>query len=98
MNGQAPAGRAGFRTGLGRSARLFLAFRTEQADPAGFYTLVAADAVAQLGQYTDLRGKTVIDVGGGPGFFARALLLPMNHLLSEVQVSRVIDCVRGFFG
>jgi SAM-dependent methyltransferase len=73
VNGQAPAGRAGFRAGLSRSARLFLAFRTEQADPAAFYTLLAADAVAQLGQYTDLRGKTVIDVGGGPGFFSRAL-------------------------
>ena len=73
MNGQALAGRDGFRAGLSRSARLLLAFRTEQSDPSGFYTLVAADAVAQLGQYTDLRGKTVIDVGGGPGFFARAL-------------------------
>ena len=73
MNGQALAGRDGFRAGLSRSARLLLAFRTEQSDPSGFYTLVAADAVAQLGQYTDLRGKTVIDVGGGPGFFSRAL-------------------------
>jgi SAM-dependent methyltransferase len=73
VNGQALAGRDGFRAGLSRSARLLLAFRTEQSDPSGFYTLVAADAVAQLGQYTDLRGKTVIDVGGGPGFFSRAL-------------------------
>lgn len=30
-------------------------------------------------------------------FFERSLLLPMNHLLSDMQVSRVIDCVRGFF-
>ena len=30
-------------------------------------------------------------------FFARALLLPMNHLLSDTQVGRVIDAVRGFF-
>ncbi len=73
MDGRAAGGRDGFRADLARSARLFSAFRTEQADPAGFYTLVAADAVAQLGQYTDLHGQTVIDVGGGPGFFTRAL-------------------------
>jgi dTDP-4-amino-4,6-dideoxygalactose transaminase len=30
-------------------------------------------------------------------FFARSLLLPMNHLLSDAQVGRVIDAVRGFF-
>jgi len=30
-------------------------------------------------------------------FFARSLLLPMNHLLTDGQVARVIDVVRGFF-
>lgn len=30
-------------------------------------------------------------------FFERSLLLPMNHLLSDRQVSRVVDCVRSFF-
>ena len=30
-------------------------------------------------------------------FFARSLLLPMNHLLSEAQVAHVIGAVRGFF-
>lgn len=30
-------------------------------------------------------------------FFARSLLLPMNHLLSDDQVGRVIDSVRAFF-
>jgi dTDP-4-amino-4,6-dideoxygalactose transaminase len=30
-------------------------------------------------------------------FFARSLLLPMNHLLTDSQVARVIDVVRGFF-
>jgi len=30
-------------------------------------------------------------------FFARSLLIPMNHLLSDAQVGRVIDGVRGFF-
>ena len=30
-------------------------------------------------------------------FAARSLLLPMNHLLSDDQIGRVIDGVRGFF-
>ncbi len=30
-------------------------------------------------------------------FFARSLLLPMNHLLSDAQVAAVIDGVRAFF-
>ncbi|TCS14910.1 DegT/DnrJ/EryC1/StrS family aminotransferase [Caulobacter sp. BK020] len=30
-------------------------------------------------------------------FFARSLLLPMNHLLTDGQVARVIDSVREFF-
>ena len=30
-------------------------------------------------------------------FFARSLLLPMNHLLSDAQVDRVIDGMRRFF-
>lgn len=30
-------------------------------------------------------------------FFARSMLLPMNHLLSDAQVAAVIDGVRGFF-
>ena len=30
-------------------------------------------------------------------FFTRSLLIPMNHLLTDAQVGRVIDGVRGFF-
>ena len=53
--------------------RLLSAFRREQTEPEYFYDLMARDAVAQLGSYADLRGATVIDVGTGFGFFARAL-------------------------
>ena len=56
---------------MARSVRLFRAFRTEQADPAGYYTGLARDTVRQLGQYADLDGLVVADVGGGPGYFAR---------------------------
>lgn len=59
-------------TGLGRSVRLFRLFLREQADPALFYGAVARDAVDQLAAYGDVAGKTVIDVGGGAGYFTSA--------------------------
>jgi SAM-dependent methyltransferase len=57
---------------LRRAMRLFREFRLEQADPERFYGFLAEDSVAQLGQYTDLDGASVLDVGGGPGYFADA--------------------------
>ena len=56
---------------MARSVRLFRAFRTEQAAPDAYYTVLARDTVRQLGQYADLDGLVVADVGGGPGYFAR---------------------------
>lgn len=55
-----------------RTAELFRAFRVEQTDPDRFYRLLAADSVRHLGQYTALDGRRVLDVGGGPGYFAAA--------------------------
>jgi SAM-dependent methyltransferase len=63
--------RPAFRADVARSVRLFRAFRTEQANPAGYYTGLARDTVCQLGQYTGLDGRVVADIGGGPGYFAR---------------------------
>jgi SAM-dependent methyltransferase len=51
---------------------LFNAFRVEQTDPDRFYGLLAADSVRQLSQYADLSKQVVLDVGGGPGYFADA--------------------------
>lgn len=62
-----------FRRDLARSRRLFAAFRVEQTDPAYFYGLLARDTVDQLTSYANLRNATVVDVGGGPGYFADAL-------------------------
>jgi SAM-dependent methyltransferase len=62
-----------FRRDLARSVRLLSAFRKEQTDPDFFYGLLARDTVAQLSTYTDLAGKLVLDVGGGPGYFTEAL-------------------------
>jgi SAM-dependent methyltransferase len=57
---------------LSRSVSLFQAFLHEQDDPDRFYSVLAADSVAQLSRWVDLAGTTVLDVGGGPGYFADA--------------------------
>lgn len=55
---------------LSRSVGMFRAFLREQTDPDLFYGLLAADSVAQLAGHVSLDGVTVLDVGGGPGYFA----------------------------
>ena len=57
---------------LRRSVSLFRAFRAEQTDPDRFYSLLAADSVREASRWCDLRGAVVLDVGGGPGYFAEA--------------------------
>ncbi|MEB3032420.1 class I SAM-dependent methyltransferase [[Mycobacterium] nativiensis] len=66
------------RATLARSVRLLSQFRYEQTDPARFYGALAEDTAAMV---TDLwramhgaepAGKTLLDVGGGPGYFADA--------------------------
>lgn len=66
------------RATLSRSLRLLSEFRFEQRDPDRFYGALAEDTVALV---TDLwtgihgtapTGSTVLDVGGGPGYFASA--------------------------
>lgn len=61
-----------WRASLRRSVRLLREFRHEQSDPRRFYTAIAEDSVGQLSQYVDLRGRIMLDVGGGPGFFRTA--------------------------
>jgi SAM-dependent methyltransferase len=55
--------------GLARSWSLFRLFLREQTDPATFYRSLARDAVSQLAAYGETAGKTVVDVGGGAGYF-----------------------------
>ncbi|HKX65850.1 MAG TPA: class I SAM-dependent methyltransferase [Intrasporangium sp.] len=62
----APAG------SLRRSVQLFQAFRVEQSDPDFFYSMLAEDSLRELGRWMNLDGATVVDVGGGPGYFADA--------------------------
>jgi SAM-dependent methyltransferase len=65
------------RATLGRSVRLLAEFRFEQTDPARFYGRLAADTEAMVtdlwtAAHSDHRGRTMVDVGGGPGYFATA--------------------------
>jgi SAM-dependent methyltransferase len=62
-----------FRADLARSRRLFAAFLREQADPEYCYVTLGRDTVALMGQYVDLTGAAVADIGGGAGYFAEAM-------------------------
>ncbi|OBF28337.1 SAM-dependent methyltransferase [Mycobacterium sp. ACS1612] len=66
------------RANLRRSLRLLSQFRYEQPNPARFYGELAKDTATMVG---DLwrgvgggppAGRTVVDIGGGPGYFADA--------------------------
>jgi glycosyltransferase involved in cell wall biosynthesis/SAM-dependent methyltransferase len=58
-----------FRADLARSRKLFQDFRHEQDDPDRFYNALSQDSVAQIEQWVTLPDRTVVDVGGGPGYF-----------------------------
>jgi SAM-dependent methyltransferase len=59
-------------TGLGRSIRLLRLFRSEQSDPELYYAALAEDTVRQAAGYCELAGRTVVDIGGGGGWFTSA--------------------------
>jgi SAM-dependent methyltransferase len=66
------------RATLSRSVRLLGGFGHEQREPARFYGALATDTatmVADLWEATHTEptaGRVVLDVGGGPGYFAAA--------------------------
>ncbi|MBY6436621.1 class I SAM-dependent methyltransferase [Rhodococcus kroppenstedtii] len=66
------------RATLARSVSLIRQFGYEQSDPARFYGALADDTARMVDDLwrgatdTTLNGRTVLDVGGGPGYFADA--------------------------
>src|SRR5271165_2891503 len=59
-------------SGVRRSVGLFRLFLAEQTDPEAFYARLAEDAVQQVAVHGELGGRTVVDVGGGGGWFTTA--------------------------
>lgn len=66
------------RATLSRSLTLLWQFRHEQRDPARFYGALATDTATmvcdlwQAAHGESVAGRTVFDIGGGPGYFAEA--------------------------
>ena len=66
------------RATLSRSLRLLGEFRFERRDPARFYATLADDTAAMVTDLwraatgTSAAGRTLLDIGGGPGYFASA--------------------------
>ncbi|MGY4098317.1 class I SAM-dependent methyltransferase [Nocardia sp. R16R-3T] len=97
------------RATLRRSLRLLGSFRFEQTDPALFYGGLAADSAALIGDFYEdvtgdgLDGATILDVGGGPGYFADefvktgARYVPVEPDPSEMHAAglSVAGAVRG---
>ncbi len=92
------------RATLRRSVDLLSSFKYEQTDPARFYGLVADDTAALITDlYGDVTGATVLDVGGGPGYFADvfaglgARYVPVEPDPSEMHAAGLVvhGSVRG---
>jgi ubiquinone/menaquinone biosynthesis C-methylase UbiE len=83
--------------GVRRSVHLFKVFRLEQSDPETYYQALAQDALAQVRDYTEIAGRTVLDVGGGPGYFANAFrdggasYVPVEYMWSETTARGEAD-------
>lgn len=75
------------RATLSRAVRLLGEFRFEQRDPARFYGALADDTAAMVADLWrgaiggSAHGRTVLDVGGGPGYFADAFARHGMHYL-----------------
>jgi len=88
---------------LRRAVTLFRAFRVEQTDPDRFYGELARDSVEQLSGFVPLSGATVLDVGGGPGYYADvfaaagARYVPVEPDVAELSArgSMAAGSVRG---
>ena len=75
------------RATLARSLRLLSEFRYEQSDPARFYGALADDTAAMVGDLWQgahgerPAGRTLLDVGGGPGYFSAAFAAAGVHYI-----------------
>lgn len=83
------------RATLQRSVTLFRGFRREASDPSYFYSLLADDSVDQVSAFTDISGKIVLDVGGGPGYFSSAFSKAGGEYLGLDPCAETAGMIRG---
>ena len=79
--------------GLARVRQLWRLWRNEREDPEPFYTVLAREAVTDLDRrYGPLSGKSVLDMGCGPGFYTRAFrqagatVIPLDNSQEELEL------------
>lgn len=87
------------RATLRRSLGLLGDFRFEQSDPDRFYGRLAEDTVGLVtdlwndGSGASLRGRRILDVGGGPGYFGQAFTAagvgPGDYVTCEPDVGEM---------
>lgn len=91
------------RATLARSLRLLSMFRYEQSAPERFYRALATDTasmVAELWQAvagSSPMGSTLLDVGGGPGYFANAFADAGIRYLGVEPDPGEVHCARTAF-
>jgi SAM-dependent methyltransferase len=90
---------------LRRSLRLLSEFRYERPNPSRFYGTLAVDTAAMVGDlWLGARGeppagRTVLDVGGGPGYFASAFHdLGVRYLSVEPSPREMHEMYSGATG
>ena len=80
--------------GIERVVTLMRLFRREKEDPAPFYRMLAAEAVEDLeSRHGPFAGKTIADLGCGPGFYTEAFrargarTLPVDRDAGELALA-----------
>jgi SAM-dependent methyltransferase len=80
--------------GAARARQLWTLFRNERDDPAPLYRLLAREAVADLERrYGPLVGRTIADLGCGPGWYTAAFraagaeVLPIDNSEDELRLA-----------
>ena len=80
--------------GLNRVSELVRRWRSEKEDPEPFYSMLAADTVADLERrYGSMVGMRIADLGCGPGYYTRAFrahgatVIPIDGSLDELSLA-----------
>jgi SAM-dependent methyltransferase len=80
--------------GLARKRAIFRLWRAERTDPGPFYAVLAADLADDLERrHGSVAGKTIVDLGCGPGFYTAELrsrgatVIPIDNDQAELELA-----------